>query len=74
MHRGEVRQTLGRVPSAAQSPHLDGHGVKRTRQNALFNVGRSVDLEIEGLQAKGTSWEWTHPERSSWFFGLLFCY
>jgi len=30
LHRGEVRQTLGRVPSAAQSPHLDGHGVKRT--------------------------------------------
>ena len=30
LQRGEVRQTLGRVPSAAQSPHLDGHGVKRT--------------------------------------------
>lgn len=30
LHRGEVRLTVGRIPSATWSPNLDGCSVKRT--------------------------------------------
>lgn len=52
LHRGEVRLTVGRIPSATWSPNLESCSVERTLWNALFNMGKRADLAIGASRPK----------------------